>query len=132
MPPEQINALIALSGGSIGFALKILATETLPLYQEMLSLLEAMPHPDVARLHKLADQIGRKADAESFEVLTALLIEHLRLIAHEEVARDAKGSVGTVLDLWDKTRTTLAAAETGNLDRKLAFITAMTEIRAAL
>jgi DNA polymerase-3 subunit delta' len=130
--PEDINVLVDLSGGSIGFALKILQAEVLPLYREMLSILDAMPQLDVARLHKLADQIARKADAESFEVLTTLLMERLRVVTHTEANRHPAGAVGTALRIWDKTRATFDVADHGNLDRKLAFINAISDIRAAL
>ncbi len=134
--PEDIAAVIDLSGGSVGFALKILRAEALPLYREMLGILDAMPHMDIARVHKLADQVARKADAESFEVLSALLIERLRKAAHEEAHRSPDGEsvnrVNLAVHLWDKTRATFEAAATANLDRKLAFINAISEIRAAL
>jgi len=130
MPMEDVNALIALSGGSIGFALKVLHSEVLPLYREMLAILNAMPELDVARLYKLADQIAKKADAESFDVLTSLLIERLRMLTHEEAHRVPVGRVDLTLQIWDKTRATLAALDHTNLDRKLAFINAMSEIRA--
>ena len=130
--PEDVAELIKLSGGSIGFALKVLRTETLVMYREMLGILDTMPQMDVARLHKLADQIGRKADAESFDVLTALLTERLRVIAHEEANREPVGRVDLALQIWDKTRSTFAVADYANLDRKLAFINAMSEIRAAM
>jgi DNA polymerase-3 subunit delta' len=129
---EDISALIDLSGGSIGFALKILQSEVLPLYREMLAILDAMPQLDVARLHKLADQIGRKADTDSFDVLTTLLVERLRELAHHEARREPHGHVTLALQIWDKTRETFRAAEVGNLDRKLAFINAMSDIRAAV
>lgn len=128
--PQDIDSVIELSGGSVGFALKILRTETLPLYKEMLGILDAMPQLDTARLHKLADQIARKSDAESFDVLSALLVERLRAAAHDEAKK--KGRVDIALQLWDKTRTTFAAAEGANLDRKVAFINAMSDIRAAM
>jgi len=128
---EDITALTDLSGGSIGFALKILQTEALPLYREMLSILDAMPQMDVPRLHKLADQIARKSDADSFDVLTTLLIDRLRMAAHSEALKP-DGQVPLALKIWDKTRTTLATAEHANLDRKLAFINAMSDIRAAI
>jgi DNA polymerase-3 subunit delta' len=127
---EDINAVIGLSGGSVGFALKILRAEALPLYREMLVILDAMPDLDIARVHKLADQVARKADQESFEVLSALLIERLRAAAENE-ARHGK-NVDVALRLWDKTRATFAAAEFANLDRKLAFINAMSDIRAGM
>jgi DNA polymerase-3 subunit delta' len=128
----DITALIALSGGSIGFALKILQSDALPLYRELLGILDAMPQMDVARVHKLADQIAKKSDAESFDVLTCLLIEHLRVLTQNQAYHYPEGNVGLSLQLWEKTLTTLAVADRGNLDRKLAFINAMTDIRAAM
>jgi DNA polymerase-3 subunit delta' len=129
---EDINTLIGLSGGSIGFALKILHSEALPLYREMLSILDAMPNMDMARVHKLADQIARKSDAESFDVLTSLLIERFRTLTQSEALHEPRGDVGLALQLWDKTRATFDVADHGNLDRKLAFINAMSDIRAAI
>ncbi|MFA5040703.1 MAG: DNA polymerase III subunit delta' [Bdellovibrionales bacterium] len=128
--PQDIDAVIALSGGSVGFALKILRTESLPLYRDMLGILDAMPQIDIARLHKLADQVARKTDIECFEVLKALLIERLRVSVHDEAKN--KGATGIALKLWDKTKETFATAENGNLDRRLAFINAMTDISKAM
>ncbi len=128
--PQEVDAVIDLSGGSIGFALKILRTETLPLYREMLGILDAMPQMDIARVHKLADQIARKADAESFDVIKSLLLERLREGVMAEA--DKNGNPRNTLELLDKTRSTFAAAEFANLDRKLAFVNAMSDIRAGI
>ena len=128
--PQDVGAVIELSGGSVGFALKILRTESLPLYREMLGILDTMPQMDIARLHKFADQIARKADSDSFVVLRSLLIERLRAAAHNE-ARN-RGHVDVALQIFDKTRATFAAAEAANLDRKLAFINVMSDICAAM
>jgi len=130
--PEDIETVINLSQGSVGFALKILRTQTLPLYREMIGILDLMPILDVARLHKLADQIARKADAESFEALSALLIERLRQTILDEAQKHPEGRVDVALDIWDKTKATFITTEFSNLDRKLAFITAVNDIRAAL
>jgi len=132
LSPDDIKELVRLSGGSIGFALKIIRTETLPLYEELLSLLGTMPKLDITRLHKLADQIGRKADAESFDVIRTLLIEHLRQSARAQaLSTKGAGQADQKIQLWDKTRATFALADTGNLDRKLAFINAVSDIRNA-
>lgn len=131
MSVSDRETLIDLSGGSIGFALKILRSETLPLYREMLAILDGLPQLDMARLHKMADQIARKADAESFDVLTALLVEHLRRVAHEQ-AIQADGRVDTALAMWDNTRQAFDTADHANLDRKLAFINVVTDLRAAM
>ncbi len=130
---DELAQLVKLSGGSIGFALKIIGTETLPLYEGMIALLREMPKLDIARLHTLADQIGRKADAEKFDVITTLLMNHL----HEEILSDAQNatkppSFGNRLQLLDKIRATFASADHANLDRKLAFINAVSDIRNAM
>jgi DNA polymerase-3 subunit delta' len=130
--PEDITAVIDLSGGSLGFALKILRAGVLPLYREMLGILDGMPQLDIPSLHKLADKIAKKADTEGFEALTALLIERLRQAAHNEAKRHPGGRVDTALQVYDKTKATLASAESANLDRKLAFINAMCDIRNSM
>ena len=61
-----------------------------------------------------------------------MLIERLRAAAHNEAKRHPQGRVDTALQIWDKTRATFAAAEFASLDRKLAFINAMSDIRAAM
>lgn len=123
----ELESLIALAGGSVGFALKIIRSETLPLYDELLSLL-AGQELDIARLHKLADQISRKADAESFEVITALLDDRVRQ-AVRAAALAGQDGVNQALQLWDKTRATFALADSANLDRKLAFVNAVSNMR---
>lgn len=136
---EDASRLIGLAGGSAGFALRILHSEVLPLYEELRELLAAAPL-DVARLHKLADQIGRKADAESYAVVTTLLIDLLRRAART-VATGQSGEgdawpgaplpLDRALQLWEKTEAAFAVADGANLDRKLAFINAVTEIKRA-
>jgi DNA polymerase-3 subunit delta' len=129
----DITRLIALSGGSIGFALKLVRTGILPLYDEALSLLDAMPALDIPRLHKLADQVGRKSEAESFETLTALLLEHMRAsIRAAAVAGGRAADLNRQIQLWDKVRGIFATADHANLDHKLAFINAISDIRAAM
>lgn len=128
---DEQDELIALSRGSIGFALKIIRTESLPLYRDLQELL-ASQSLDTARLHKLADQISRKADAENFDVLRALLTEHLRQAARDSAlsASTHKERVGRV-ELWERIVAIFAMADSGNLDRKLALINIVNDIRAA-
>jgi DNA polymerase-3 subunit delta' len=125
---DDLTRLIDLSGGSVGFALKIIRNESLPLYQELLVLLDSLPNLDMARLHKLADQISRKADAEAFDVIRTLLMENLRLAARNSVGSGV--SLDHKVQLWERIRTSFALADTSNLDRKLAFINAINEIKS--
>ncbi|HUY68625.1 MAG TPA: hypothetical protein VMV79_04930, partial [Alphaproteobacteria bacterium] len=120
--------------------LTIARSESLPLYGELLEMLGAMPALDVPRLHKLADRVGRKAEAESFGVLTTLLTDCLRRAARARAMGQGSGEtplprdlpLDRTLRLWDETRATFALAENANLDRKLAFIKAMSDIRRAV
>jgi len=128
----DIERLIALSGGSAGFALKIARTETLPLYDELQSLIAAFPILDVPRLHKLADQISRKADSESFEVLRALLLEGVRAATLQNAkSGEDRSLTGRCLQVLDKMNMTFSSADMANLDRKLAFIRVMSDLHEA-
>jgi len=136
---DDLQRLIKLAGGSAGFALKVIRTGALPLYEELLDVLGAMPKLDIARLHKLADKIGRKADAESFDVVTTLLTDVLRHGARTQAIGQGGDAaplppmpLDRALRLWDKTRATFAMADGANLDKKLAFVNAVTEIRKAV
>lgn len=127
---DDTMKLIGLSQGSIGFALKILHTETLPLFEELMLLMN-QSKLDTPRLHKLADQISRKADTDSFEVIRTLLIEHLRQSARElALAGENTPALDNKLQLWERVRGTFATADASNLDRKLALINVMNDVRA--
>lgn len=132
MPNEEIENLISISGGSIGFALKIVQTESLPLIAEMQHILTALPSLDMPRLHKLADQISRKADAESFEIIRSLLQDRIRLAALQATQTDAnRHTIENYLQTLDKLSSLFNTADHAHLDRKLAFIQAIGEVRSA-
>ena len=133
--------IFKLSAGSVGFALKMIQTESLPLYDELLGILRGLPSLDMARLHVLADRMGRKADIECFKVITQLFTDLLRRAVKAQATGEAGdpepadlanrlvGSPERAMELWEKTVKTLHLAESANLDRKLAFINAVTEVR---
>ena len=129
---DEIDRLSALSGGSAGFALKIARAEALPLVDEMLAMIGAFPTLDVPRLHKLAEQISRKADAESFEVLRTMLLDRVRdVILQGARSGEASAFVERSLQLQDRLTNVFNMADKSNLDRKLAFIRAISEVRDA-
>jgi hypothetical protein len=84
---------------------------------------------DVPRLHKLADQISRKADAESFDVLRDLLLDGLRRKALTG-ARTGQ-HVSAIMQVLDKVTEMFTTSDRANLDRKLTFIRAVGEARAS-
>lgn len=135
---EDKRRFLRLANGSVGFALRIAETGVMPLFDEALALMAFMPGIDVPRLHKLADLVGKKADAESFKVLTSLILSALREAVSAVARGDADearlaerlggGRLDRALQVWEKTDSAFKTAETANLDNKLAFIAAMTDI----
>ncbi len=134
--------LLELSGGSVGLALKILESEALAFFEEALDLLKTLPDLDMPRLHRLGDLMGKKADAESFKIVTELLVETLRkavraaaLGQRDDFGLAAKlapaGRLDKALEVWENMRETFAMANGANLDNKLALIAAMTALARA-
>ncbi len=129
IPAEDIESVIELADGSIGFALKVIRADALPLYRDMAALLDAMPKLDIAGVHRLADQVSRKADTEVYEVLKELLLARLRAAAQKEARNFPEGRADLALSVWEKTKAVFASAESSNLDKKTAFVTALCGIR---
>ncbi|NTU76814.1 MAG: DNA polymerase III subunit delta' [Alphaproteobacteria bacterium] len=132
--------IVSLSRGSVGFAFKLLQTEGLPLYEELLAILEGLPTLDMPRLHALADRLARKQDADSFSVIAYLLTDMLQQAVRAKAKGGAaennfaarlvaEGSIDRAWQLWDKIRQNFIRADIANLDQKLSFINAITEIR---
>ena len=128
----QLTRLIALSGGSVGFALKVAQTETLPLFEEVEGMLASNNQLDLSRLHKIAEKISPKSEGESYDVMTTLLVNHLsQAVKNMAVEQAAVANLDKKMKLWEKVEASFALADQANLDRKLAFINAINDIRAA-
>ncbi len=134
--------LLELSGGSVGLALKILESEALAFFEEALDLLKNLPDLDMPRLHRLGDLMGKKADAESFKIVTELLVETLRKAVRSAALGQKDGfglaaklapagRLDKALEVWENMRETFAMANGANLDNKLALIAAMTALARA-
>ena len=140
IPPDiGKTRLLKLAGGSVGKALRLIETEALPLYDELLSILSALPQIDLVKVHKLADKIGKKADSDAFYVVTDLLTDTLQdavLCAAtgrtDQTGLASKWMAGGRLDkavqLWESVRTAFAVTDSSNLDRKLAFINVISQM----
>lgn len=132
------ESLLTYAGGSVGRAIQLMQTEGLPLLDALVALLTA-PVFDKVALHALADQIGKKADRELFGVLTELFLDFLRasILAAAKGQGDPTGILARMggaerldraLDAYDKTRASFGAASWANLDNKLSFINAITDL----
>jgi len=140
---SEKERLLDLAEGSVGQAVHMIEAEVLPLYEEAMALIAQMPALDFARLHKLGDAIGKKANQESFDVLSGLLVETLRRAVRAAASGQGDpsglaarlapaGRLDNALEVWEKTRERFALADAVYLDNKLAFTTAMTALARAM
>jgi DNA polymerase-3 subunit delta' len=130
-------SLAHLSEGSIGRALDLEMEGGLELYNDLLSLLETLPHLDVAALHNLAGKIGRVGGDLAFHTFGDLLIGWLgRLILHASKGNQGANSLeirlnerlssitplASWLKVWDKVTHLLARTDAINMDRRQIII----------
>ena len=71
-PGAQAGALAALSGGSVGTALRLLAADGLALYADLIRVLGAAPGIDRARLLSLANSAAARGAEDRFDLLLSL------------------------------------------------------------
>ncbi|MDX9689886.1 MAG: DNA polymerase III subunit delta' [Alphaproteobacteria bacterium] len=139
--PDGIDKtrLAELAGGSVGKALRIIESEIVPLYDEAIAMLCALPQIDVIRLHELGDKIAKKAEIDRYSILSELIVETIQRtissLARGQGGRHPlakvlvnKGGLEQALALWDTARERLASAEASNLDKKLTFINAVSDM----
>lgn len=127
---EQQGQLIKMAGGSIGLALQILRSEASPLYDELLEILRSDKATlDRTRVQKLAEKVSRKADAEGYEVLVHLLLQHLREGLRADVlATGVNAATARQLEKLGKIEALFQQEGTANLDRKLTIVNAVAQM----
>ncbi len=132
----QRQAVSRLAGGSIGRALRLVESEGVPLYQEMIGLLGSLPDPDWQTVHNFADRLASPACEPSYRLFAEFLpgwITQLVKTSAGEPARDEAESEAqircrlaglTTLDRWidacENINQRFAATDAANLDRRLA------------
>ncbi len=144
---EAVNndALVALSGGSIGKALHIHQSEVVPLYLELLSLLEDTSGQADAKVLVYADKIAGRQSGESFAFLSRMIVSLLESTAkacagaqvtlsyqaEESVIRALGARLGLdkTLELWEKIRNLFVEAVSVNLDRKYVMMSVFFALR---
>jgi DNA polymerase-3 subunit delta' len=138
LPDPQAEALVTLSGGSIGRALDLAGVDGVGLYRSILALLARGGVIDVAEVHAFADRLGR-SDAESaYRVVEELLGQLLaRLAVRSARGTSAADREGELLDhlagrssaaRWAELRDEIgggfARTDALNLDRKQTILSA--------
>lgn len=87
-PPSENEALAALSGGSVGGALRLITLDGLKLYSEIVTL---FAHPqDRQHALKLADSVAGRAAADRFELVLELFDLFLARLARSGVSGPPK------------------------------------------
>ena len=77
---DEVEAVAALSDGSIGRALELAEAGGLTLHRSVLELLSQIPRLDVIRLHAFAEQLARADAEDAYRVGGELLLQLLARI----------------------------------------------------
>ncbi|UWP99835.1 DNA polymerase III subunit delta' [Aliiroseovarius crassostreae] len=88
--PDEMQALGALAGGSVGEALQLLQVNGLGIYGELVHILHSAPNYDRPRALKLADGVAGKANASRFEVTLRLIDLFLARLARHGAGMPAQ------------------------------------------
>jgi len=136
----EIEALAALSDGSIGRALELAEASGLTLYRSLLEMLSQVPQLDFIRLHAFADQLARPDAENAYRVGGELLLRLLALLtvcsarhrpgAEEIMAGEdealrllaARADAGRWATLRQEIERAFAGTDDLNLDRKEAML----------
>jgi DNA polymerase III subunit delta' len=118
-------SLVDLAEGSVGRALELAASDGVGLYQNILNLLNRLPHVNYENLHGFADRLARPGAEETFNLFTELVLQRLaRCVSAGAKPSTTRGGrlPGRGLDrwveVWEKLTNLFAQAEGLNLDRK--------------
>jgi len=88
---SEVEASVALSGGSIGRALELAEAGGPALYRSVLDILSEIPPLDVIRLHAFADRLARADAAEAYRAGGDLLLQLLARITARSAGRQLHG-----------------------------------------
>jgi DNA polymerase III subunit delta' len=140
LPEPEVEAVAALSDGSIGRALELAEAAGLALYRSVLDMLSQIPRLDVIRLHAFADQLARADAEDTYRVCGELLLQFLARIAvcsargrlaGAEIIDGEGEAIGRLADRVDAARwaglreeiqRAFISADQLNLDRKQAIL----------
>lgn len=154
LPETDRVALARLAEGSIGRALDLAGAGGLDLYRELVALLDTLPRLDLAAVHALGERLGRAGADGAYVATTELLAWWLARLARAEARgempaevvagearllarlvdpdRAAASGLDRWVEVWEKVSRLFAQAESANLDRKQAVLSAFQTIERAV
>ena len=146
-PPAEATALAALAEGSPGRGLRLASVGGLSLHGDLMAILAALPEMDIPAQHKLADQMARGTNTDSYRVFGELLAGWLaRLIqtgAGHPPAMAPPGeaqvtarllprrSLDQWVSVWENVTEALAIGQGLNLDRKQVVLNLLSTVQRA-
>ncbi len=145
--PAEVTALAALAEGSPGRGLRLTAVGGLSLHADLMAILAPLPDMDIPAQHKLADQMSRGTNTDSYRVFGELLAGWLsRLIqtgAGHPPATTPPGeaqvtarllprrSLDQWVGVWENVTEALAIGQGLNLDRKQVVLNLFSTVQRA-
>jgi DNA polymerase-3 subunit delta' len=81
LTPADADAIVALSGGSIGAALDLVEAGGVELYRAALSLIRPAQELDIGALHAFADKLARADAEDAYRVVEDLIGQFLARLA---------------------------------------------------
>jgi DNA polymerase-3 subunit delta' len=143
---DEAQAIAHLSGGSIGHGLELAGGGGLDLYQGLVSVLVAMPKPDVDITHGFASLMSGKKGEKNWELFGELITGFLVRLARGSVTgdfgatifeheREALGVLSHLaapsdwIDCWGRVSELLERTNAVNLDRRQITLSIFFEIQ---
>lgn len=125
---EELSALIRFAEGSPGRALSRHRGGGAALTADLMRMLGDLQNLDVARVHDLADKIGRAGAEDDFDALrdlmTTICADRLR-----RAARDGGGDLGPLIEACDKMERLFSQADSYHLDKRQTALHAFLLLR---
>jgi len=144
---DERTTITRLAHGSAGKALQLASGSGLKAHENLMSLLESLPHLDGAKAHQIAEQLNRRDAREEYNFFRQLLCEWLnsfvRFCTTGEGAHlpkreyDLCQRLGLSVDLepwlevWEKTQTSFTQADILNLDKRQLLLTVFFQLETA-
>ncbi|HEY1798970.1 MAG TPA: DNA polymerase III subunit delta' [Stellaceae bacterium] len=134
LSPADGDAVVALSGGSIGAALDLVAAGGVELYRAALSLIRPARELDIAALHGFADKLARPDAEDAYRVVEDLLAQFLARLAvatargdtlagaEGEAAKRVRAPAAHWAGLRDEIAERFARTDGLNLDKKQTIL----------
>jgi len=129
LPEPQAEALVALSGGSIGRALDLAAAGGVELHETVSKLLTGVS--DVVGLHAFADRLARSDAEDSYRAVEELIALDLARLALVTARFGNRAMAARWAALRDEIGRSFARTDALNLDRKQTILGAFFAISGA-